>query len=158
MSGSANRCGGCTLCCKLFEIPYLGSPAGHYCIYCTPNVGCSIWQARPDGCRVYACLWLANYDTLDDGLRPDRCGVVFDPLPDTKIVVAKTGEDDPQAWQRDVCAQLIARLNRQGYAVITQGGGRRMFLPEKMSASHVRRELRRLWKESRNGPKQPQLH
>lgn len=64
-------CGQCSLCCKL---PFIEAPlfksAGVWCQHCRPGKGgCSIYDARPDPCRDFLCLWLA-FDYFDGRWRP----------------------------------------------------------------------------------------
>jgi hypothetical protein len=42
--------------------------------------GCAIYAKRPASCRTWSCQWAI--EGWKDDLRPDRCGVVIDPLPD----------------------------------------------------------------------------
>jgi hypothetical protein len=43
------------------------------------GVGCSIYHKRPNGCRVFSCMWLKGADI---GRRPDQTHLVVDPSPD----------------------------------------------------------------------------
>jgi hypothetical protein len=56
-------------------------PAGERCKYQKFGKGCTIYDKRPFGCRVWSCRWLVNNDTADQP-RPDRCGYVIDIMPD----------------------------------------------------------------------------
>jgi hypothetical protein len=40
--------------------------------------GCQIYDARPQGCRDFDCLWLRGEIPGDESHRPDRLGVLFD--------------------------------------------------------------------------------
>ena len=146
--GEQNRCGTCTKCCGWMEIPYMDSPRGDLCRLCEEGVGCTSWEDRPPGCCEYSCVWLANQTKLPADLRPDQCGVIFDPLSDSKIVVAVTGDPELYAWRREPAAGMIKHLNRLGYAVVTRGGGRNMFLPDGMDVSDVQREIQKIWEEA----------
>lgn len=69
-------CGGCTACCLTHAILEIRKPAGKDCPFCKPNVGCNIYDNRPNGCLNFRCNWLRGDG--DDLCRPDRTGVVFD--------------------------------------------------------------------------------
>ncbi|UCD76126.1 MAG: hypothetical protein JSV91_04225 [Phycisphaerales bacterium] len=55
----------------------IDNPAGSRCVH-ERDFGCAIYDSRPDGCRGFTCLWLAD----DKGRfgpehRPDRLGLVL---------------------------------------------------------------------------------
>jgi hypothetical protein len=56
-------------------------PAGQRCPHQRHHKGCSIYKARPMGCRVWSCQWLVNGDTAAMS-RPDRSHYVIDMSPD----------------------------------------------------------------------------
>lgn len=64
-------CGSCTLCCKTVAVAELAKPAGAWCTHCRPSRGCSIYDARPAGCRDFHCEWLRS-EKLGPEWRPDR--------------------------------------------------------------------------------------
>jgi hypothetical protein len=71
------ECADCTACCKVSAIdaPTLRKPAGVLCPNCTGS-NCAIYDARPEPCRTFFCLW-RQVATMPDELRPDRIGVMF---------------------------------------------------------------------------------
>lgn len=71
------ECGSCTACCKIPKIdtPSLRKAAGVLCPNCTGS-NCAIYEARPEPCRTFFCLW-RQVATMPDELRPDRIGVMF---------------------------------------------------------------------------------
>ena len=76
------RCGSCTLCCKLLPVKALGKPGGSRCQHQRFGKGCAIYGRAPLECRTWSCRWLV--DPEPGRLpRPDRCGYVFDIMPDT---------------------------------------------------------------------------
>jgi hypothetical protein len=80
----------------------IGLPAFTQCPQLQPmpaaKPGCGIYAQRPRSCRNWSCLWLKNVD-WDDELRPDRCGVVFDEVPD---IIRIQDKEHPcmQGWVR----------------------------------------------------------
>lgn len=92
-------CGACTLCCSVIPVdaPELKKRSFTACphlrgvLHTSP--GCGIYSTRPAACRVWSCLWLTSPD-LPDELRPDRCGVVIDPIID---LVRLNGAEKPAA-------------------------------------------------------------
>ncbi len=73
-------CGGCSECCRVFDIPELEKEARCRCpklTYDEVTFGhrCSIYPDRPDVCRDFECEWLRGYG--DDKDKPSTTGVVF---------------------------------------------------------------------------------
>lgn len=94
-------CGGCTACCTILPIPEIGKAAHHVCRFQRDALniagpGCATYETRPSSCRGWSCVWLTD-EGLSDALRPDRCGVVFDPVLD---LVRQDGKEKPcgQVW------------------------------------------------------------
>src|SRR4051812_37019979 len=89
-------CGSCSACCSTVPVREIGLRSYTRC----PNLrgfpearsGCRIYETRPFSCRSWSCAWLAG--DMDDELRPDRIGVVIDPIPDT---IAANGITVPAA-------------------------------------------------------------
>jgi hypothetical protein len=96
-------CGGCTTCCEVVSVKEIDLPPFTRCRHLNApfeaaGPGCKIYPNRPYSCRAWSCVWITD-PGLPDELRPDRCGVVIDPLPD---VVRVDGVEKP-------CAQLWVR-------------------------------------------------
>lgn len=79
-----NACGGCTMCCDLMRVE-MEPPKEARCA--CPHMGkrgCRIYDARPEPCREWSCLWLLSQDRakgdgkMASNLRPDRTGVVVE--------------------------------------------------------------------------------
>lgn len=79
------ECGECTLCCLHLNIPDTNSKEGELCKYCNENVGCKIYDNRPECCKVFECCWKQT-DGAHIDLRPDNCGVLFEKWTDNVIV------------------------------------------------------------------------
>lgn len=71
------ECGECTACCVIPAIddPQLTKPAGQACPNCIAGGGCAVYQARPETCRTYHCMW-RHLAALPDSWRPDRSGLM----------------------------------------------------------------------------------
>jgi hypothetical protein len=81
---TGRSCGDCSLCCKLMTIDELDKPANQWCKHCKPGRGgCTIYEARPNVCRGFACGWLVS-DAYSDEWKPTR----------SKMVVHYTGAKD----------------------------------------------------------------
>lgn len=94
-----NTCGSCTLCCQLVPVEEINLPAFTRCPKLRSVVatapGCSVYANRPRSCVAWSCHWLQ--EDWPDELRPDRCGVVVDILPD---LIMLNGAEMPamQIW------------------------------------------------------------
>lgn len=110
---SARACDGCTMCCKLLEIPELKKPMGAWCPHAKKGQGCAIYEARPQSCRVFDCLWLAN-DTMPDHWKPDRSKMVvaMDEAGTVMSIVIDTGYLD--AWKKEPYYSELKGWARQG--------------------------------------------
>lgn len=86
MSAPAFRsCGSCSACCHSVPVADLGLRAFQRCrnLRSPPDaaLGCSVYPMRPNACRIWSCQWLVESE-ISENLRPDRCGVVIDTVPD----------------------------------------------------------------------------
>lgn len=111
----ARHCDGCTMCCVLPEQRELQKPAGVVCEHCAIGTGCTIYKHRPQGCRSFDCLWLLN-ESIPDELRPDRIGVVFEPMSQSRTCLALV--DQPQRWREPGPMRIIDNLLEHDAAVV----------------------------------------
>ena len=160
MEEVTSRCGGCTLCCDLLEVAALNKPANTACWHCMAGVGCSIYGQvdRPNACSAYQCAYLFN-KSWAPSLRPDRCGVVFEPFGEDEQLsfVAAVSPDTPNAWQEGAVAIAINRMMRDGCAVIVVVGEKKHVLlppgqtPE-MVWNRYERAVRHIWQHQPTAP------
>jgi len=130
-------CEGCTLCCTVIAVPALEKPAGVACRHCEA-AGCGIFAApaRPAACHAYRCAWLFNA-AWPDALRPDRCGVVFEPFGD-RCMAAAVDAAHPMAWREGQARLAIEVLLAHGWAVVVVVGNvKHVCLPEGRTAAQV---------------------
>jgi len=119
-----NHCGTCTACCRIFDIPELSKPAGTWCQHCDLGKGCKVYDNRPEVCVDFQCLWLLSQgredqrEQLPQGLRPDRCKVVFSPSTNDMIMAATTLPGAPLAWQKPAVLAIIKLMTDQGMGVV----------------------------------------
>ena len=119
------NCGGCSLCCKLLDIPELEKPANRWCQHCAPGRGCTIYDKRPQPCRDFACVWLeSQHDAtpLPPELRPDQCRVVLAFAPNRRDVQGYCDPGEPDAWKAPPVLKLLAIMSRQGLRVMVGNG------------------------------------
>lgn len=77
---ATRSCGSCYACCVLPRIPQLGKRGYTSCSNLTPASGskcCGCYDARPEVCREYLCLWRSGHIEGDERRRPDNLGLMF---------------------------------------------------------------------------------
>lgn len=104
------QCDGCTLCCKVLEIPEVESKFNEWCQHCNED-GCKIYPDRPEGCRNFNCAWL-QMNVVASALRPDNCGVVFEKFSDSVMAGVTDGHMEP------VIKGQVTSFNREGISVV----------------------------------------
>ena len=107
------ECDGCTLCCKLLDIPWMNSPAGEYCKECEPGNGCKIYDNIPKKCLEFKCAY-NQMQKVSIKLRPDNCKVVFERVKDVFV-----GSVDPdENYFKDVVKGQINSFLNEGFSII----------------------------------------
>ena len=140
-NGLKSRCGKCTECCTLLDVPGTTS-AWEKCRYANKHgTSCRIYSNRPKACRNFNCLWLLN--GLAPELRPDKCGVVFQLYTEDKTVVAT----DEGKWNRSGPSRLlIAQMLKDGYVVwLVTRTGKHLLLPQGITEKEAREKTARAW-------------
>lgn len=92
-------CGDCGLCCKLMGVTALEKPAGRWCGHFSRTSGCAVYEARPDDCRVFNCLWLLT-DALDDRWKPATSGFVLHTERGGTRLIVECDTARPHDWRR----------------------------------------------------------
>ena len=113
ISQTPRQCGSCNACCTALSISCIDKPAGKHC----PNLceaGCVIYDERPEPCRGFTCLWLADNRGLFDHInhRPDRLGVMFATSSSSPnaIVAHELRVDALQTDQAKVIIQFLSQF------------------------------------------------
>lgn len=106
------ECGDCTLCCKLLDISWMDSPVNQYCQQCNIDIGCSIFENAPQKCLDFSCGY-NEWDKVSEGLRPDKCGVIFEKITENIF----HGLQDPDTDMTDIAGRQINSFLQQGFSV-----------------------------------------
>jgi len=106
------ECGNCTLCCKLLNIKETDSKPTEYCKYCTPEIGCNIYDERPESCRIFECAW-KQMEKAHIDLRPDKCNVLFEKWSDNVMVGSMN-----VSYISDLVEKQIDHFRSEGISVI----------------------------------------
>jgi len=116
------------MCCTWVGVQSLGKLPGERCKHLGPN-GCTIYDTRPDECRIFNCAWLLGVG--DQSVRPDRLGGVVTGNPQQRMIVI-FGPDDELEKRSAYVRKLLAKQARRGHglAFISGGGPARVLGPE----------------------------
>lgn len=93
-------CGSCTMCCKVHGIAEIAKPIGKWCPHCEIGKSCRIYDTRPQECRTFHCLWLADERTADHW-RPDRSKIVITPGWNENSLELRCDPGHPGAWRKE---------------------------------------------------------
>lgn len=123
MTDKKRNCGSCQLCCTLMPVAdiELKKPALQRCKHLRFKKGCSIYENRPFSCASWSCAWLTN-DLPSDMPRPDRCGYVVDPVPDTVTYLPENGDPSVVVPVYQVWIDP-KRISDRGSLVLSNGFG-----------------------------------
>lgn len=116
----SRSCGECDACCTGMEVTELNKPAGTRCSHLKDGdeKGCSIYEARPEGCRQWACAWRMGSDIMRPHERPDKIGVFID-VKSHLILFAK--ETEPGGFVK--AKHVLERLARKRVVVVLEADG-----------------------------------
>src|SRR5262245_31688695 len=106
------KCGSCSLCCKLLDIPEIDKPDNQWCKHCKPGHGCTIYDMRPPVCRAFACQWLVN-SSLGMEWLPTRSKMVLRNVPSAGGLVLNVSVDPgyPNAWRKSPYYEHLKHLS-----------------------------------------------
>ena len=116
-------CGACGMCCKILEIEDFSKPAGPWCAFCVPGIGCNAYEARPATCRDYQCLWKGDRG-LTPMLRPDRVGTILMEDADTDDYLAVCDPAKPMAWRTPLVFNHLVSIAKTGRTVRAKAGSK----------------------------------
>jgi len=138
-------CGKCALCCKLIEVTGL-AVAGEWCPNCEPGRkggGCTVHSVRPEQCSNWHCFWRA--EEWPDHLRPDRCKVIFEALPDVLTILVSVDTHRPDAWKNKEVLEVIEKLRKKGRPLVLKTkNDSKMFLPKGWSQQRVLQDIKQV--------------
>lgn len=121
LGAPARECGGCTLCCKVYNVVALGKAAGKWCSHCNPGRGCTIHDNLPTECAAFDCLWKTT-PGLPMHWKPDQSKMVLTLHPQTNNIQVVVDPGLPSAWTRQPYhgqLRLLARDNMaKGHLVV----------------------------------------
>lgn len=106
-------CGSCTLCCKVYDVPAAGATAGNWCPNCLPGRGCKIYEARPQQCRAFFCLWMTQ-DYLRPDWKPDKARFVLTMDAATRWLFVQADPGAAQAWRKEPYYSQLRRWAAAG--------------------------------------------
>ncbi len=88
------------MCCKLMEVPEFSKPRGVWCPHCDKKRGCTIYGARPPGCRIFHCGYL-RIPHLDERWKPSKAKFLINFETVKNRVVLHVDPERPHAWREE---------------------------------------------------------
>ena len=120
-------CDACAMCCKLPEIKALDKPRNQWCSHCADHQRCSIYEARPQTCRNFHCLYLLE-PSIPQAWQPAQSRMILTNTEDGNHLFVQVDPARPDAWRKPAYhAQLRewARINNaQGKQIVVCVGNR----------------------------------
>jgi hypothetical protein len=105
-----------------FTAPFI-KPVNQWCGHCASGKGCQIYDTRPEQCMSYTCMWLARDLPLE--LKPNRCGVIIEPLPqDDRVALRVEPHKFSTAWRQPAVMAFIKTVMRMDHKVLMTDGTR----------------------------------
>jgi hypothetical protein len=105
------NCSGCTMCCKLLDIPEINKPRLQWCADCAPGIGCQIYDKRPATCRSFYCGYLTN-PVLSEDWKPSRSKLLVTLDDKLNRVAVHVDPARPDAWRQEPYYSIIKRWAR----------------------------------------------
>lgn len=115
-----NDCGSCTYCCTVMKVKELNKGANTPCTHCIEGSGCTIYNERPESCRIYECLWFRSQSfdkPLPPGIRPDRCNVVIGTVNNGNEVILYVEPAHQNAWREPAFSDALGLFCSRGIPV-----------------------------------------
>lgn len=128
-------CDGCTLCCKIFEIPEIAKPRHVWCGHCDVGKGCKIYETRPATCRDFHCGYLLMA-TLPEHWKPSRSRLVLTWESHANRMVVNVDPGRPDAWRKEpyygqIKRWALAAVRSRGQLIVWQGRDCVAVLPDR---------------------------
>jgi len=101
-------CDGCTMCCKVFEIPEIRKADGDWCGNCEIGKGCKIYESRPQTCRDFFCQYRHDPD-VPEHWKPNRSHMVVKTDNTGEKLIVGVDPSWPRAWRETPYYQDLKR-------------------------------------------------
>lgn len=105
----------------------LAKPQGKWCPHFSRHQGCSIYEQRPEDCRIFNCLWLLT-DALGPEWKPSVCGFVLHSENGGLRLIVECDATRPHDWRRDPYGATLRRWADAGQEVLVFTGHRGLLL------------------------------
>jgi hypothetical protein len=102
------------------RVPSIDKPRGQLCDHWQEDCRCSIHAEKPDECRRFRCLWLAN-ENIADRYRPDQIGLYVTSTKRADTLCVRVDPRRPNAWQEGLGHAVIENLRRSFRLIIVVG-------------------------------------
>lgn len=129
------KCGPCTMCCKIMEIPEVETEKNSWCRHCQIGKGCSIYKLRPARCQAFLCGYLA-WDIVPDYWFPAKSKIVIVNELDGRRIAFHVDASVPSRWKQhpyydDIKSLAIRALNDDCQVLVCIGFRAIAILPDR---------------------------
>jgi hypothetical protein len=128
-------CDGCTMCCKLYEIPSLAKPENTWCTHCDTGKGCTVYETRPRECRDFFCHYRIDAN-VPEHWKPSRCHMALRSDASGTHIIVTVDPKRAAAWReapyyRDLKAWAANRMPSGRQVHVRIGGRVIVVLPDR---------------------------
>ena len=128
-------CQGCTMCCKLMEIDALEKPRGAWCPHCDQKMGCTIYETRPEPCRIFYCGYM-KIPHLDERWKPAKAKFLVNFESTKNRIVIHCDPARAGAWRTEPYYSTIKQwaknaVRENGLVIVWTGSNAVAVLPDK---------------------------
>lgn len=109
-------CDGCTLCCKVMNVPPLNKPKSVWCPHCAIGKGCKIYDTRPQECRGFYCGYRQIVHLGEHWFPADsKMIVLWEQMPGGgERMGIHVDPGSPAAWRKEPFYSEIKQMARAG--------------------------------------------
>jgi hypothetical protein len=128
-------CDGCTMCCKLMEIDVLQKPRAVWCPHCDQKRGCTIYEQRPEPCRIFYCGY-RMIPHLDDRWKPSKAKFLVNFESRSNRIVIHADPARAGAWRQEPYLSTIRHwaknaVRENGLVLVWTGDNLIAVLPDR---------------------------
>ena len=132
---AGRSCDGCTMCCKLFEIPAIPKAENVWCPNCAIGAGCAIYDSRPQACRDFFCHYRLDA-AVPEHWKPSRSHIVLRSDASGVRILVHVDPQRPHIWRempyyRDLKAWAANRIQADKQVHVRIGPRVVVILPDR---------------------------
>lgn len=111
-------CAGCSLCCKLGEVPGIKG-LNEWCQHCSTRAGCDIHLTRPQVCRDFFCHYLLS--DCGDHWQPKQCRMIISTWDNPRRMIITVDASRRDVWKKEPFISDIKHWSTQAQVTVMVG-------------------------------------